>query len=63
LPISFLNFEIHGLPTLLWAPGQRFGCTPLSWGLWRSILHSSFGNDPITKIFQLSVIPSSTGLQ
>jgi len=33
LLISFFNFEVHGPPRPLRAPGRRPGCSPLSWGL------------------------------
>ena len=33
MPISFLNFEVHGSPRLVQPTGQRPGCTPHLWGL------------------------------
>jgi len=32
-----LNIEVHGPPTLLWAPERRIGCTP-SRGAWNATL-------------------------
>ena len=42
MPISYFYFGVNGPTRLLWAPGRRPGCTPLSWGLFsRQVLSQS----------------------